>query len=193
MTIGIGGNDVGFSGVAIRCMNLLSVPLGPPPFGRPCVEGLTENGVDRLTERIEKARTNVAEAFAAVRTAAPNASIYVIGYPTALPDDGIGCWPSVPLLAPDVTYLRDKFVEMNAMIRDEADAAGHHFIDIYTPSIGHDACEPPRSAWVNGLTLDPPGLALHPNIHSHAATAEIVAGVIRADTGRPETADRSGP
>ena len=60
-------------------------------------------------------------------------------------------------------YLVAKFKEMNAMLAEQAAANDATYIDIYTPSIGHDACQLPLVAWVNGLVLVPPSFPAHPN------------------------------
>lgn len=179
VTIGIGGNDINFSSTALKCVNLLPFPLGPPPFGQPCVERLTASGVDQVAAKIAATRPKIDEALAAIRQRAPRAAIYLIGYPTALPDTGPGCWPTAPILEPDVRYLRDKFKEMNRMLQDAATAARVHFVDTYTSSIGHDICQPVGTAWVNGATLEPMALPMHPNAMSHANTARLVVEAVR--------------
>lgn len=180
VTIGIGGNDVKFPDFAIDCANLIAIELGPPPFGRPCSVGLTENGVDEVSRRIQETRPRLDAALAGIRRRAPLAEVYVIGYPVALPDAGSGCWPRVPILPPDVEYLRAKYIEMNAMLADAAQVAGYHFVDTYAASIGHDVCQPVGTAWVNAITFEPNGIPMHPNSLSHANTASVVAGQVRA-------------
>jgi hypothetical protein len=180
VTIGIAGNDVKFPGTAIECANLVPVPLGPPPFGRPCREELTAGGRDVLAERIDEQRPRVRRALREVRRRAPRAQVLVIGYPTALPQEGPGCWPRVPLLEPDVEYLRERFEDMNEMLRAAARASGATFVDTYTSSVGHDVCQPPGTAWVNGLTFDPPAAPMHPNELSFRHTAALIVDAVRA-------------
>lgn len=174
VTIGIGGNDAKFASTALKCVNLLPFPLGPPPFGQPCRDRLTEDGVDSVTEKIAEAREKVDEAFAEIRRRAPRARVLVIGYPTALPQAGPGCWPRVPILPVDVEYLRQRFEDMNAMLAAATARAGFEFVDTYTSSVGHDVCQPTGTAWVNGATLEPLALPMHPNEYSHQHTAGLV-------------------
>ena len=180
VTIGIGGNDVKFPNTAIACANLLQVPLGPPPFGRPCRDELTANGSDVLAERIARTAPRLRRALREVRHRAPRALVLVIGYPTALPQEGSGCWPRVPLLEPDVEYLRDRFEDMNEMLRSAARSTGATFVDTYTSSAGHDVCQPAGEAWVNGITLDPPAAPMHPNAFSYRHTATLIVDAVRA-------------
>jgi hypothetical protein len=88
----------------------------------------------------------------------------------------------VPLLDVDVRWLRDKYREMNQMLVEAAAAQGVEFIDAYTPSIGHDACQDYPNAWVNMFNVDPPGIPLHSNIYSHTRTAQVVAEALRSGT-----------
>ncbi len=179
VTIGIGGNDVGFDGIAKGCINLLPFPLGDAPWGRPCIGKHVFGDWDKTSWKIEQTRPKVAAVLAGIRERAPAARVVLVGYPVAFPDSGVGCWPQVPILDVDVRYLRDKYREMNRMLADVAVEQGAEFVDAYTPSIGHDICQPYPNAWVNTINIDPPGLPLHPNIYSHNSTAGAVVEVLR--------------
>lgn len=180
VTIGIGGNDVGFDGLAKGCVNLLPFPLGDAPWGRPCIGKNVFGDWDKVSTKIEQARPKVEEVLAGIRDRAPNARVLLVGYPVAFPDSGVGCWPRVPVLDVDVRWLRDKYREMNRMLADTAAAQEVEFVDAYTPSIGHDVCQPYPNAWINTINIDPPGLPLHPNIYSHNRTAHAVIEAIRS-------------
>ena len=180
VTIGIGGNDVKFPSTAISCTNLLPIPIGPPPFGPPCRDEQTAGGGDVLARRIEETRPRLRRARREIRRRAPSAQVLVIGYPTALPHEGPGCWPRVPLLEPDVDYLRARFEDMNAMMAAAARSAGATFVDTYTSSAGHDVCQPVGTAWVNGVTLEPPAAPLHPNAGSFRHTAGLIVEAVRS-------------
>jgi hypothetical protein len=175
VTLGMGGNDVGFVGLALGCIRLLG-----PPFEQPCSPAYTAGGIDQVSEKIAAVGPEVASALQAIHAKAPDAEVFVVGYPTSLPDSGIACWPYVPILQADMPYLVAKFKEMNAMLAERAVANGATYIDVYTPSIGHDACQLPLVAWVNGLVLVPPSFPAHPNQLGLAASGAVVADAIRA-------------
>jgi lysophospholipase L1-like esterase len=175
VTIGMGGNDIKFDSLALSCVNLLPFPLGRAPFGQPCVDRYVRNGVDEVSQRVAATRKKIDAALAGIHERAPRAKVVVTGYMAPLPDQGEGCWPQVPLLPRDVAYLRAKFREMNQMLVEAAAAAGDTFVDLYTPSLGHDLCTPYQVAWVNGLAIDPAGIPLHPNEYGHANVAPLVA------------------
>jgi hypothetical protein len=92
----------------------------------------------------------------------------------------VACWPYVPIEQVDMTYLVAKFKEMNAMLAAAAADGDATYVDIYTPSIGHDACKPPVLAWVNGLVLVPLSYPAHPNDLSFLNSAPVVTNAIRA-------------
>jgi hypothetical protein len=96
----------------------------------------------------------------------------------------LACWPYVPIVQTDMTYLVAKFKEMNAMLASAARKAHASYVDIYTSSIGHDACKPPALAWVNGMVLVPPSFPAHPNDLSFLNSAPIVTNAISAALAR---------
>jgi hypothetical protein len=173
VTVGIGGNDVGFTGAAMDCIQ-------PPEQagGAPCTPSFFVNGVDTLSQKIAAMQTELGAALDHIHTLAPNANVLVVSYPDALPDDGVGCYPYVPILDVDMPYLVAKFKEMNAALKSAADAHNASYVDIYTPSIGHDACKPPGLAWVNAMVLVPPSFPAHPNDLSYLNSGPVVANAI---------------
>ncbi len=175
VTIGIGGNDVGFVSLALDCMRFTPQPLGEPP----CTPEYKHGNVDKIEQRITATATELATALDEVHRRAPNAAVLLIGYPTALPDDAVACWPYLPILQEDMPYLVEKYKHMNAMLQNVAAAKGATYVDLYTPSIGHDACKPPGLAWINGGVLVPPSFPAHPNDLSYLNSAPIVSDAIR--------------
>jgi lysophospholipase L1-like esterase len=171
VTLGIGGNDIGFSGIVKECA--LQNPFGPG-----CKPTFVHDGRDELRERIDATGAKVAQVLTAVKARAPRATVFVVGYPTILPDTGTGCYPTVPLLPSDVPYLRDTTKALNAMLRTQALAAGATYIDIYTPSIGHDMCAGSSQRWVEGIIPGTAAAPVHPNAAGMRATAAVVAARI---------------
>jgi hypothetical protein len=104
--------------------------------------------------------------------------VLLVGYPAILPDEGPGCFPVVPFSPGDVAYLRGVEKALNAMLADEAAGAGVDFVDTYTPSIGHDACQPPGTRWVEGLVPTAPAAPVHPNARGMAEIGAVVAEVV---------------
>ncbi|GIJ47955.1 lipase [Virgisporangium aliadipatigenens] len=159
VSIGIGGNDIGFTDIISTCTE----ESVDDPFGSPCRDRYTAGGTDQLRARIDATAPKVADVLRAVRAAAPGARVIVVGYPAILPDSGYGCWPTVPIAFGDVPYLRGVTKALNAMLAATAAANGAGYVDTYAPSIGHDACRGAGTRWVEGLLPAAPAAPFHPN------------------------------
>jgi hypothetical protein len=101
-----------------------------------------------------------------------------VGYPYVFPQSG-GCWPAVPITAGDVAYLRGTEVKANAMVAAAALGAGATFVNTYTPTIGHDFCQPESVRDVEGLLPGSLALPFHPNIRGQQAIAAAVLSAIK--------------
>lgn len=168
VTLGIGGNDIGFSGIVQDCVRLL-------PFQDPCRDQYTADG-DEISDRIAETRPKVVQVVEAIQQRAPRAKILIVGYPVILPDTGNGCWPLVPIYAADVQYLRAKEKELNAMLASVATSNDVLYVDTYTSSIGHDVCSGDK--WVEGLIPTSPAAPVHPNADGMAHTGAVVRAAI---------------
>ncbi len=172
VTIGIGGNDIGFTEIIQNCATL-------NPFSTPCRDRYTAGGVDEITRRINVTAPNVGAVLAEIRLRAPNARVFVVGYPQVLPDRGLGCWPTLPIAPGDVGYLRTKAKELNQMLRTQAANAGVTYIDTYGPSEGRSSCASPTTRWVEPLVPANLAAPVHPNGRGMAAIGAIVAAAVR--------------
>ncbi|WP_436789967.1 SGNH/GDSL hydrolase family protein [Yinghuangia sp. YIM S10712] len=167
VTLQIGGNDIGFGNILTTCMTsgLFN------PFGSPCKNTYTAGGTDQLQQKINATKPLIAAVVQQIHQRSPQAKVLVLGYPAILPDTGNGCWPSIPIAFGDVPYLRATHKALNTMIAQAAAANGATYVDIYTPSIGHDACQS-SGRWVEGINLQSP---FHPNATGHQGMAAAVA------------------
>jgi lysophospholipase L1-like esterase len=185
VTIGIGGNDVGLVGEAEDCFNLVPVPLAGAPegLGGSCAAKDTAGGVDQISEDIIRTAPKIATVLMQIHLLAPHARILLVNYLDAVPLDGKGCWPIVPVQNEDVAYLADKFVEMNDMLGWMATLLHVQVVNTFSATIGHDVCQPPNVRYVEGvipLSLNPPGLnfPLHPNgAGAEAQTQSVYAAI----------------
>ena len=174
VTLGIGGNDIDFLGIIETCAaESLTNPLGDP-----CTANYTVGGTDQLLADIEATGPKVAAVLQEIHQRSPHAAVYVVGYPDILPESGDGCWPLVPIADGDVAYLRQTETELNAMLAGEADAHGATYVDTYTPTIGHDVCQPVGTKWIEGLVPTSPAAPFHPNALGEAAMAKALESAI---------------
>ena len=170
VSIGIGGNDIGFTDIISTCARAsLS-----NPFGSPCKNQYTAGGTDQLRARIAATAPKVAAVLVAIHAAAPGALVMVTGYTAILPDSGLGCWPVVPIAFGDVSYLRGVEKALNSMLAAAAAANGATYADVYTPSIGHDACKKTGVRWTEGLVPGTSAAPFHPNAAGEAGMANAV-------------------
>jgi lysophospholipase L1-like esterase len=180
VTISIGGNDIGFGDIVTECAT--RSPL--QPTGSACKDHYTAGGTDQLAQRIDQAAPQVARVLAAIDERSPDARVLLVGYPAILPDEGPGCFPVVPFSPGDVDYLRGVEKQLNAMLAAEAAGAGAEFVDTYTPSIGHDACQPPGTKWVEGLVPTAPAAPVHPNALGMKEIGGIVVDAVGESASR---------
>lgn len=173
VTLGIGGNDIGFSSIIEDCVTL-------SPFGSPCRDRFTSGGVDQLAQRIAATAPDIAATIQGIHARAPGADVYVVGYPAIVPDSGYGCWPSMPIAWNDVAYLRSTHKALNAMLATQARANGATYVDVYTPSIGRDVCRSAGTRWVEPLVPGNPAAPVHPNARGMDGMAAAVTAAIRA-------------
>lgn len=185
VTVGIGGNDVGFVSLALDCFRTTPTALGGEPD---CTPQHFDHGVDQVSKKIAETEPELAAAIQRIHVLAPRAAVLIVSYPTAIPDDGVGCYPYVPIRNSDMPYLSAKFKEMNAMLQRAAERNNATYVDIYTPSIGHDPCKPPAIAWINGIVVVPPSYPAHPNNLSYLNSAPVVAQAITARLAQKSTA-----
>ncbi|MDG4863300.1 SGNH/GDSL hydrolase family protein [Streptomyces sp. T-3] len=154
VTLTIGGNDAGLVGIAQSCMTL-------DPTATPCKEKYTEGGVDQVAQRVDAVAPKLAAVLDGIRAKAPHARVVVAGYGLYIKPGG--CWPYQPVLGVDADYLQAAVDRLNGVMRTQSAAHGAEFVDLATPSKGHDACQLPGAKWVEGYVPTAPAAPLHPN------------------------------
>ena len=180
VTVQIGGNDIGFSSIIGTCARLSS----QDPTGDPCRRYYASSGIDQLTVAIARTAPKIDAVLRAVHTRAPHARVLVVGYPDLLPDDGSGCYPSVPFAAKDFAYLRDTGKRLNLMLRLVAEWDRAEYVDTYGPTVGHDMCKAPDVRWIEPLQPASPAAPAHPNAKGEEAMARAVLERLGKGHGR---------
>lgn len=198
VTVGIGGNDAGFAGAAVSCINLLptntsafsalALPVSIPflgsglPIGG-CKQNFVKDGHDLLAERIAASEPKLVAALAEIHRRSPHARVLMVNYLDGIPAKG--CYPFVPITDSDMAYLHDTFLELNAMVARAAAAGGAELVDTWSDSHGHDVCTGPLTRYVEGLgvvSLNGPAIAIpaHPNSAGAASQFRSVMKVLSA-------------
>jgi lysophospholipase L1-like esterase len=175
VTVGIGGNDVGLVGVATTCAGLgLLAPAGTAcrrHFAKP-------GGGDKVVDEIAATAPKIAATLQGIHARSPQARVLIVGYPAVLPDNGVGCYPLVPLSNDDVAYIDEMLRRTNTMLAEQAAANGAEYVDTYGESVGHDVCTLPGTHWFEGVVPTAPAFPLHPNRVGAASMARSVLRVL---------------
>jgi lysophospholipase L1-like esterase len=167
----LSGDDVGFLNVLRECVKLSFTQ----PWGSPCA---THYG-GQPTAALSAEAPKIAQLLTAIALRAPAAKVLMVGYPDLFPQSG-GCWPAVPITSGDIAYLRTFEVRLNAMLALAARASGATFVDTYTPTVGHDFCQPEPVRDVEGLIPGSLTLPFHPNASGQSAMAAAVLAAVRS-------------
>jgi lysophospholipase L1-like esterase len=170
----LGGDDIGFMNVLDECMELSFTD----PWGSPCQAHYTSGGTDQLAGLVKAEAPRMTAVLADIAARAPQARIVVVGYPDMFPLGG-GCWPAVPITDGDIAYLRGIELRLNAVLAADAKAAHATFVNTYTPTTGHDFCQPERIRDVEGVLPGSWALPFHPNAQGQAAIATAVLAAVR--------------
>jgi lysophospholipase L1-like esterase len=170
----LSGDDIGFTNVLDKCMELSFTD----PWGSPCRAHYASGGTDQLAALVKAEAPRMTAVLADIAARAPLARIVVVGYPDLFPLTG-GCWPAVPITDGDVAYLRGIELQLNAMLAADAKKARAAFVNTYTPTIGHDFCQPERIRDVEGLLPGSWALPFHSNARGQAAIAAAVLAAVR--------------
>jgi lysophospholipase L1-like esterase len=171
VTMTIGGNDENvFSGLVTACAIASAAERQTTGSisGDPCKR---QYGASFREKVQELTYPNVIDALEAVVKRAPRATVAILGYPRILPEAGVpACYSSVPISMGDVPYLDRTQRVLNRVIERAAKRTGVDFVDMSAVSLGHDACQPVGTRWIEPL-VGAMSTSLHPNVIGHQAMA----------------------
>ena len=157
VTVGMGGNDHNLFGTLLAGCTALDISHANS--GAPCQEAYEAF----VTKTYEENRAPQEAALAEIHVLAPKAKVFVVGYPEITPLNGY-CPAAIPWTTGDLRWFNlDVQQRGNALVRAEAIANKATFVDTFTPSIGHNACEPVGVRWIEPLFGSLTGVPVHPN------------------------------
>ncbi|SEG94179.1 GDSL-like Lipase/Acylhydrolase family protein [Actinacidiphila yanglinensis] len=178
ITVGAGGNTVGFGEILIRCL-ALGAEHGNQ--GTPCKDELDAS----LSGRLDQLRKDYGQMLDALHTKAPFARMVTVGYPHVIPEDATSCTYGDlrqfgTITTGDLAWARTHILEpLNAAIAQESVAHNATFVDLYPSTTNHSVCD--SNHWVDGIfsSLIPLRYAyVHPNAKGQANTASQVEDAI---------------
>ncbi len=170
VTVSLGGNDFDvYWGFLYRCVQLAGFE---DRNDHPC---RTANA-GRIERKMDQIRANLGEVLEEAAERAPEARVLFVGYPRLLPDEG-SCPKRVPVADGDVAYVREMLELLVAAQKGAAEDAGAQYVDVYTPSTGHDICS--DDPWVNDATDGPQGsYNFHPLPAHQRAVADLIEEIL---------------
>ncbi|MFJ2931887.1 SGNH/GDSL hydrolase family protein [Streptomyces sp. NPDC087219] len=215
VTIGVGGNSLPFGKILTSC---LLAGIGQPDEATPCRDAYEAGGPffdpESIYDKYDRVTREYAGMLRAVHEKAPNARVIEVGYPTILPEDPTTCdrQDTTELAADikdfgrlsathgDIAWLGEVNTHLNAIVEAVTELSDDTYVDTAASSVGHDACGPRATKWVEGvcgeagpywpdelavgpLTLTCSGgdraTLVHPNAAGHAHTATRVEAAVR--------------
>jgi lysophospholipase L1-like esterase len=153
VTISIGGNDAGFAPSVISCTLGSDASCAETvATARAYITGTLPGALDRT--------------YRAIKSKAPNARVFVMGYPRLFDVTNAACGIAGMSIAKR-RLLNAGADDLAGVIRDRAQAAGFTYVDVRDRFDGHGACA--ASPWINALTIIPPQDSFHPNTSGYTS------------------------
>lgn len=174
VTIGLSGNDTKLVPMFFECAGK-PYDASSPSY---CVKKFRSGGRDQFLDAARSVAGSIDGMLTLVRERAPNAAVYVVGYPQITPNDGTDCPDEMPFTAADLAYLDDGMRELNRELKAAAKRHRMTYVDTYAPSKGLGVCAPADRKWIESVVPKKPAFALHPNPVGEQGFAEAVLKAI---------------
>lgn len=167
VTMTIGGNDNNtFINMIAACG---SAGMATAGFGSPCKTLYGDSFVNTINN---STYPNLVGALKAVKAKAPNARVAIAGYPHVMPADNSSCFAVMPIASGDVAYVNSIEAALNSAVQRAAAATGVTYVDMAAPTVGHDACKPAGTRWVEPALWGTNYVPVHPNAAGEQAYAD---------------------
>lgn len=177
VTLQIGGNDIGFGGLATTCGE--GALRGPG-----CRQAVAE---EMPFEKIDATADKIRAVLDEIHLRSPNASIYVLGYSGIFKIGETARCEAMGVGEEDAQYLRSIQEALNGMIQSVAEESGQaysdvtSYVDVYGPSEGHTACDLPALRWVEPIVPVNAAAPVHPNLGGMTAIRDILVEAVWPD------------
>lgn len=187
VTLQIGGNDIGFGGLATTC--------GEGAIAGPGCRQAVE--AEKPFERIAATAPKIRAVLDEIHRRSPGAEIFVLGYSAIFKIGATARCEAMGVGEEDAQYLRGVQEALNSMIESVADDPGREYsvsaqyVDVYAPSEGHTACDLPALRWVEPIVPVNAAAPVHPNLGGMSAIKNILLDEVWPD-GLPRRATLPG-
>lgn len=187
VTLTIGGNDVGIGTAAAECIIGGCIDPSLSIFAN----------IRNAVQNIAALQKTLVATYDSIKTAAPNAAIYVLGYPALFTDNWIenslpGCLANTGLTAGSIAWLYQRELQLDGVVKAAATQAGVHFVDPNATGTaysfaGHGICSSSpwfHPLWQNLLPFSDLVYTFHPTVAGQQALAAalVAAGATNLAT-----------
>ncbi len=159
ITIGLGGNDIGYNGTALACGDPTTVCTAPPTLAAD--EAALPGKLDTM--------------LAAVKARAPKATIVVVTYPREFPK--ANC-PALSMTDEELAILQQMGATVEKALVAAAKKAGVLLADPYAQRGDHTACASAGQQWTAGKEATD-GFAYHPTALGHQKMAALIGKALK--------------
>jgi lysophospholipase L1-like esterase len=154
ITVGLGGNDIGYNGTALGCGDPSTVCTAPA----------------NLTADVAALPGRLDAMLAAIKAKAPNATIVVVTYPREFPKKNC---PALSLTDEELTILQQMGASVEKALVAAAKKADVLLADPYVQRGDHTACASESKRWTAGKEATD-GFAYHPTALGHQKMAALI-------------------
>ncbi len=173
VSITVGGNDLGFSSLMLKCVFF---------------DCDTDSAKQRLGAKLQTLRTNLRRVYASIQSVlnerAPGARLFALGYPRLFAETR-RCGVFNEFKLSERQWLNDAVEQVNAVVRATADDSGAIFVDVTHAFAGHELCygiSGTAGTYVNKpVNLPNYKSGLHPNASGHQALASKLLESMKAN------------
>lgn len=181
VTLGVGGNDMGFSDVLRAC-----VLASPRKACQPDQDAGVQTAFNRLNADTDQNNNLIQQIFKRITQDAPSARIFMLRYPRWFPvNGGTDATRFVPIPAPrcqmirvtDQLWVNTWTQRLDTLLTDSATIYGAVPVDLFNASNNHELCGPNAQRYLNGIVRDGLGVSnnsFHPTRYGYYQTACIL-------------------
>jgi lysophospholipase L1-like esterase len=154
ITVGLGGNDIGYNGTALGCGDPASVCTAPATLAAD--EAALPGKLDAM--------------LAAIKAKAPSATIVLVTYPREFPKTNC---PALSMTDEELAIVQQMGATVEKALVDAAKKARVLLADPYVQRGDHTACAPESKRWTAGKEVTD-GFAYHPTALGHQKMAALI-------------------
>ena len=177
VTIGIGGNDLNFSGILRSCI-LSNFSISNETCERRSSANLNADWMRLMGEDF------LGKVYREIRSRAPYARIVVLGYPRFYVEGGQGNRETGDYCSgvrlTDQIWMNSEVRRLGDYIEDKARSLGLQYVDTYATPEGHELCSGATESFLNGIKIINSEESYHPNDFGHTLLTDDVARALLA-------------